>query len=200
LAQLGGASALIDAFMSVIMGLVALVAAVYAVQATLRLRTEEIAYRAEPILATNIGRIHWAVSHLVFAVVGSAVMLAVAGLGAGIAYGSQIGDVGGQISAVLGNAMVQLPATLVVAGIAMALFGLAPRFVVGSWAALTMFLLLGQLGPALQLPQWLMDVSPFTHVPKLTQQVSAMPLVWLSVVAVVLGVAGLAGFRRRDVG
>jgi ABC-2 type transport system permease protein len=198
--QLGGASTLIDAFMSAIMGIVALVAAVYAVQSTLRLRAEETTYRAEPLLATNVGRIRWAASHLVYPVAGSAVMLTVAGLGAGIAYGVQVDDVGGQVSSVLGNALVQLPATLVVAGIALALFGLAPRYVIGSWVALTIFLLLGQLGPILQLPQWLMDLSPFTHIPKLTAQVSAAPLIWLSVVAVVLGVAGLAGFRRRDVG
>ncbi|MEV4311249.1 ABC transporter permease [Actinocrispum sp. NPDC049592] len=198
--QLGGVSTLIDAFMSAIMGIVALVVSVYAVQATLRMRAEETNFRAEPLLATNTGRIRWAASHLVYPLVGSAVMLTLAGLGAGIAYGIEIDDVGGQVGSVLGNALVQLPATLVVAAIALALFGLAPRFVILSWAALTVFVLLGQLGPILQAPQWLMDVSPFTHVPKLTQQVSAGPLIWLSVVAVVLGVVGLVGLRRRDIG
>jgi ABC-2 type transport system permease protein len=133
-------------------------------------------------------------------VVGALLMLVVAGLAMGIAYGSQVGDVGGQLWSLLKTALVQLPATLVVAGIAVALFGLAPRYVIGSWAALTLFVLLGQLGPLLQLPQWAMDVSPFTHVPKLAADVTAAPLVWLSVVAVVLGAAGLVGFRRRDIG
>ncbi|TCO64437.1 ABC transporter permease [Actinocrispum wychmicini] len=200
LAQMGGSTAIVDAFMSAMMGLVALVAAVYAVQATLRLRAEETTYRAEPVLATPVGRIRWATSHLVFATVGALLMLLVAGLALGIAYGIQVDDVGGQLGSVLKTALLQLPATLVVAGIAMALFGLAPKYVIGGWAALTLFVLLGQLGPILQLPQWAMDVSPFTHVPKLTSAVTATPLVWLSVVAVVLGVAGLVGFRRRDVG
>jgi ABC-2 type transport system permease protein len=200
IAQLGGASVMIDAFMSAIMAIVALVAAVYAVQATLRLRSEETTYRAEPVLATNVGRTRWAISHLVYAVVGSAVMLTAAGLGAGIAYGAAVDDISGQLPNVLGNALVQLPATLVVAGIAMALFGLAPRYVIGSWAALTVFLLLGQLGPLLQLPQWAMDISPFSHVPRLSSEVTAAPLVWLTVVAVALGAAGLVGFRRRDIG
>nr|WP_042184489.1 ABC transporter permease [Kibdelosporangium sp. MJ126-NF4]CEL16335.1 ABC transporter membrane-spanning protein [Kibdelosporangium sp. MJ126-NF4]CTQ94259.1 ABC transporter membrane-spanning protein [Kibdelosporangium sp. MJ126-NF4] len=198
--QMGGQSALIDAFMSAILGIIALVASIYAVQATLRLRSEETAVRAEPVLATGVSRWRWALSHLVFAVIGAAVMLVVAGFAMGLAYGVSVGDVGGQLGDVMEAALVQLPATLVVAGIAMALFGLAPRYVIGSWAALTVFWLLGQLGPMLRVPQWLMDVSPFTHVPKLLSDVSAAPLVWLSVVAVALMAAGLAGFRRRDIG
>jgi ABC-2 type transport system permease protein len=44
-----------------------------------------------------------------------------------------------------------------------------------------------------QLNQWLLDVWPFTHVPKLPGgAVSATPLVWLAA-------AGLAGLRRRDI-
>jgi ABC-2 type transport system permease protein len=198
-AQMGGTAALIDAFMSAILGIVALVVAAYAVSATLRLRAEETSVRAEPVLATGVSRTRWALSHLVFAVVGALVMLVAAGLGLGLAYGISVDDVGGQLGSVFRAALVQLPATLVVAGIAMALFGLAPRFVVGSWAALTLFFLLGQLGPLLQAPQWLMDVSPFTHVPKLLGDVSAAPLVWLSVVALALMIVGLAGFRRRDI-
>jgi ABC-2 type transport system permease protein len=196
---MGGTAALVDAFMSAILGIVALVVAAYAVSATLRLRAEETSVRAEPVLATGVSRTRWALSHLVFAVVGALVMLVAAGLGLGLAYGISVDDVGGQLGSVFRAALVQLPATLVVAGIAMALFGLAPRFVVGSWAALTLFFLLGQLGPLLQAPQWLMDVSPFTHVPKLLGDVSAAPLVWLSVVALALMIVGLAGFRRRDI-
>ncbi|MFC0115983.1 ABC transporter permease [Kibdelosporangium aridum] len=198
--QMGGKSAMVDAFMTAILGIIALIASAYAVAATLRLRAEETAVRAEPVLATNVSRVRWALSHLVFAVVGAAVMLIAAGLAMGVAYGISVDDVVGQFGNVLEATLVQLPATLVVAGIAMALFGLAPRYVIGSWAALTVFWLLGQLGPILQVPQWLMNVSPFTHVPKLLSNISAGPLIWLSVVAVVLMAAGLAGLRRRDIG
>ena len=69
------------------------------------------------------------------------------------------------------------------------------------WAALVAFLLLGQLGPILELPQWAMDISPFTHTPKLPGgDLSALPLVSLTLVAAALVAAGLVGFRRRDIG
>ena len=61
--------------------------------------------------------------------------------------------------------LVQIPATLVLGGLAVALFGWLPRFTSLAWAALVVALLLGQLGQLLQLPQWLMDVSPYTHMP-----------------------------------
>ena len=57
------------------------------------------------------------------------------------------------------------------------------------------------LGASLQLSHWVLDVSPFTHTPKLPGgMVSAAPLVWLSAIAVALPVVGLLGLRRRDIG
>jgi ABC-2 type transport system permease protein len=57
------------------------------------------------------------------------------------------------------------------------------------------------LGPTLRLAQWIQDISPFTHVPKLPGgAVSAVPLAWLALIAVLLAAAGMAGLRRRDIG
>jgi ABC-2 type transport system permease protein len=52
----------------------------------------------------------------------------------------------------------------------------------------------------LDLPQWLRDVSPVEHVPLApAEDVQALPLVSLVVVAAVLLAAGVAAFERRDV-
>jgi ABC-2 type transport system permease protein len=102
---------------------------------------------------------------------------------------------------VLGAALVQVPATWVLAGVTLILFGLAPRFTAVAWGVLGGCLLLGQLGPVLKLAQWAMDLSPFTHVPKLPgSALSAAPLVGLTAVAASAAAVGLAGFRRRDIG
>jgi ABC-2 type transport system permease protein len=53
----------------------------------------------------------------------------------------------------------------------------------------------------LQVSHWVLDISPFTHAPRLPGgTVSATALAWLCGVALVLGAAGLAGLRRRDIG
>lgn len=201
LSRMGGTSGLANAYLAAIFGIMGLVVACYTVQATLRLRAEESAGRLEPLLATRTGRIRWALSHLVFAVVGTAALLVVAGAAGGLAYGAQISDVGGQVPRLLGAAMVQLPAAWVLAGLGAALFGLAPRLAPLTWAGLIACLVLLELGALLNLSQWIVDASPFAHVPKLPGSAfSITPVLWLTAVAAALGAVGLAGFRRRDIG
>ena len=61
--------------------------------------------------------------------------------------------------------------------------------------------LLALFGQVLQLSHWVLDVSPFTHAPRLPGGiVSVAPLLWLGLVAVALTAAGLAALRRRDIG
>ena len=198
--RIGGREGLVDAYLVSVMAILGLIAAAYAIQATLRLRTEEAAGRAEPVLATAVGRLQWAGSHLMFAVLGPAVVLLISGLFAGLTYGASIGDVGGQVPRVIGAAAIQLPAVWVLAAIAVAFVGLLPRLAAVSWGALVLCLLIGLVGTAIQLNHWLLDLSPFTHVPHLPGgDVAALPLISLLVIAVLLGGAGLVGLRRRDI-
>jgi ABC-2 type transport system permease protein len=198
--RIGGQSALTDAYLAAIMSLAGLAAAGYAVSGALRLHGEESARLAEVVLVTPTGRLRWAASHLAVVLAGTAVVLAAAGIGAGLGYGLRAGDPGTQVPRLLGAALAQLPAALVVAAVAVALFGLVPRWAVaGGWTALALATLAALLGPALRLPQWLADLSPFSHVPRLPgTPASAPPLIWLSAVALGLAAAGLAGLRRRD--
>ena len=177
-----------------------MLAAGYAIQAVLRLRAEEAELRAEQVLATATPRVGWAGSHLVVAAVGAAVVLAAGGLLAGLAHGLRAGDVGGELPRVLGGALVQLPAVWVLAAVGVLLFGLLPRLVVGAtWAALAVVLFITVFGEALQFDRWLLDLSPFAHLPRLPAAAfTATPLAWLVATAAVLAAAGLAAFRRRD--
>ncbi|MEV0648585.1 ABC transporter permease [Phytomonospora sp. NPDC050363] len=198
IAKLGQGS-LIEIYMDMVMGIVALIVSVYSIQAALRLRAEETGLLAEPVLATAVGRVKWAASHLVFAVLGPALLLLVGGLVMGLIYGLAIDDVGGQITTSVKSSLVQLPAVWVLTGFALLLFGFLPRLIAAAWAALVVFVLLGQLGPILELSQGAMDVSPFTHIPKTGGDTfSAVPLIWLVAIALILCAAGLFGFRRRD--
>ena len=198
--RMGGRTGIVDAYLVSVLGILGLLAAGYAIQATLRLRAEEAAGRAEPVLATAVGRLQWAASHLVFSVLGSALALVAAGLTVGLTYGLSSGDTGRQLSRVLEGALVQVPAVWVLAAVAVALAGLAPRFAAVAWGALGACVLLLLVGAALQLDQWIMDLSPFTHLPKVPgAALSATPLVLLLAVALALGGAGLAGLRRRGI-
>jgi ABC-2 type transport system permease protein len=199
--RLGGQAAITNAYLAALMLLAGLGAAGYATSAVLRLRAEETGGLAEPLLATAVGRVRWGLSHLAVAVLGSAVLLAAAGLEAGLGYGLRAGSAGSQAARMLGAAMAQLPASLVIAGVAVALVGLWPgASVAGAWTALGAVVVTDLFGQALQLSHWVLDISPFTHTPRLPGgTVSAAPLLWLCLAAFALSAVGLAGLRRRDV-
>lgn len=195
----GATGSLTDSFLAMIVGIIAMVSALYAVQATLRLRSEESAGRAEPLLATGLSRIRWVGSHLAVALVGGSLVLVVSGLGLGASAAVSGGDTG-MLTGVLGAALVHLPALWVTVGVAVALVGLVPRAAAVAWLVPVYALIVGTLGGLLQLPDWLADLSPFTHVPQLPgADLTWTPLIILTVVAAALIGLGLLAFRRRDV-
>jgi ABC-2 type transport system permease protein len=199
--RMGGQAALADAYLAANLGILALVASGYAIQAGLRMRTEETSLRAEPLLAAAVGRVRWATSHLTLALLGPSLAIVAGGLTIGLAHGLATGDLGRELPRVLGGAVAQLPAVWMLAGLAAALFGLLPRLTAVSWGALGLFFFIGWLGPVLQLDQWVMNVSPFTHMPNLPGgELHAAPLLWIVGIAITLTIAGLSGFRCRDLG
>jgi ABC-2 type transport system permease protein len=200
LTSMGGASGITDAFFAAVLGLLSVLASAYGVQAALRLRAEESAMRAEPVLATGIRRSTWALSHLVIALLGTAWLVVVMGVVAGLAHGAQTNDMAGAFGRVVEAALVQIPATWVLVGLVAALFGLLPRLSSLAWVLLVGFLLLGEFGSLFELNQAVMDFSPYAHVPKLPGgAMSWPPLLWLAGIAAALVLVGLAGLRRRDV-
>ncbi len=198
-ARLGGSAGLIDSFFAGVMTIIGLIASAYAVQATLRLRAEETSGRAEPVLATATSRLRWAASHLAFGLLGPALALLASGVTAGLAYGIAVGDVGGQVPRLIGAAMVQLPAVWLLAAITIAIFGLFPRLSPVAWAGPAICILIGFTSAGVQLDEWVKDISPFSHLPQLPGgSTEAGPLITLVAIAVVLGLVGLVGLRRRD--
>jgi ABC-2 type transport system permease protein len=76
-----------------------------------------------------------------------------------------------------------------------------PRWSVGvSWALVVVCVFVGPMfGPSLGLPGWLLDVSPFSHVPNAPAvAVTAAPLLGLTLTCVLLGAVGVLALRRRD--
>jgi ABC-2 type transport system permease protein len=201
LERMGGKSVLSDVFLAGELGLAGIIISAYAISAALRMRSEEASLRSEPVLATGVSRLRWATSHLVFALLGPTAAMAVSGLVAGLAHGANTGNIGHELPRVLAGALVQLPAVWLLTALTVAAFGLLPRLAATvGWVALSICLLLGQVGALLRLNQWILDVSPFTHIPRIPGgSVPATPLLTLTALAAILIAVGLAAFRRRDI-
>ncbi|MET8324722.1 ABC transporter permease [Streptomyces sp. NPDC005181] len=191
--RMGGQAGLTDAFLAAMVSMLGMVAALYIVASVLRLLGEETAGRAEPVLAGGVGRIGWAAGHLVVAFGGAALIMMVGGLGLAAGYGHEL-------PAVLGASLVQLPAIWLLGGLAVLLYGALPKAAVASWGVVGICLALGWIGPAVNVPQPVMDLSPFSHLPKLPgTEMQWLPALSLTAGAVVQVAAGLGALRRRDV-
>jgi ABC-2 type transport system permease protein len=198
--MMGGSQAIIDAFISVYLGLGALAVGFFAVSMVMRIHTEEVAGRAGLLLSTATARGSWASAHLGVAVVGAIAIMAALGAtmgaGLGLVGGTGLSDVGPVTATALGA----VPAVLFVAGLTMLIVGVWPRLVMLAWVLMAAFAVIGELGPILGLPDRVLDLSPFAHVPRLPGDTR---LTWsigvLLAAAVVMVVLGLFGLRRRDV-
>jgi ABC-2 type transport system permease protein len=198
--RLGGQAAITNAYLAALMLLAGLVAAAYAVSAVLRLRAEETGNRADPVLATATSRVRWALSHLAVAAAGTVLLLAVAGTATGLGYGLRAGSPGPQAARMLGAAMAQLPASLTLAAVAALAFGLLPDAAIpAAWTAVGLAVAISLFGPALQVSHWILDISPFTHIPRLPgAPVTPAPLLWLSLTTLTLSALALTTLRHRD--
>ncbi|WP_347353819.1 polyketide antibiotic transporter [Intrasporangium sp.] len=200
LRQLGGnAGSLSDIYLGAEINFLAIGAAAYGISAALRLRSEEVEGHAEQVLATRTSRPALLGSHALVALGGSALLLVVTGVGMALSYGPAAGGVGATLAHLLPSALAPIPAVWVCVGLALVVFGALPRLVVLAWAALTAFLVVGEFGSILRLPQAVVDLSPFVHasVPP-GGSASGVPLVALLLVAAALAVTAVGAFRRRD--
>ncbi|NKY55478.1 ABC transporter permease [Nocardia flavorosea] len=198
--RMGGTDSLEDSFVSYAFTMLGIAGAAYAISAALRMFAEENGHHAESVLSGAVGRIRWVASHLVFALGGPVVIMLTAGLLGGLAYGIAAGDIGATLPAMLAAALVQLPAIWFFAAVTVALFGLVPRWTPVAWGLLTAAIAVFLLGSISGAPQWLRNLEPFSHAPKVPGvEYSVTPTLLVTAFAALLLVVGLTGLRGRDV-
>jgi ABC-2 type transport system permease protein len=195
----GGAAQVVDSYLALTIRMSALIAAAYGVSSALRMRAEETSGRAEPILATATSRLAWLAAHLSVALAGSALALAAAGLGEGLAYGLTVSDAG-QVPRLIGVALAYVPAVWLVVAVAVLAIGWLPRLAaVPAWLAVGYCAVVALFADSFDLPGWTQRASPFSHTPRVPLAVlTATPLLLLGACAAVLMALGYAGLRRRD--
>lgn len=193
-----GQASLTDSYLATSLLITALLAVGPGLQIAVRLRSEETAERAEVMLATPVSRWAWVGSHLTAALATSGLALALGGGGLGVAY-MLVGGGARQVPRLFGASLAYLPAVWLLVALAVALFGLAPRWTGGAWVGLAVAFTIGMFGPMLDLPTWVMDLSPFQHTPAVpADALRVLPLAVLTAVTAGLIALGLARFRARD--
>jgi ABC-2 type transport system permease protein len=201
IALLGGSENLIDSYLGFSMTLFGVMAAGYAVQAMQKLRSEEANDRLELILAGSVRRRSWLLSHVALVVIGSIVILVISGLVAGVTHGIMSDDLNSQAFRLLEAGVVQLPVVFVFIALVALLFALLPQWSIAfSWGLFAGSYIIMQLGSLLKLPDWVMNLSPFTHIPAVpAEDIAWHPLIIMVTIALTMLVAAVILFRRRDI-
>jgi len=162
-------------------------------------RTEEVSGRLESTLARPVSRWRWLGGHLVLTALSTALVAVASGVGLWVGVAVTDADVsfGDAMKAMLNP----LPAAAVFAGLAVLAFGAIPRLAVGlSVTATVVAYLLEALGPGLDMPDWMLSLSPFHHLATVPAEpfAASAALVMLAI-ACGLALAGYVLFNRRDV-
>lgn len=194
----GGSGEIVDEYFAMVALLLGLLAAGFAASTVLRLRGEETSGRAEVLLVAGVPRRRWMIGWLAVTTAATVGLAVCGAIGAAVAEAMSTGDAS-QLPRIFGAMLVPLPAVAVIAGLAAALAGLAPRVQHATWAVVAWAFVTGWFGDLLELPGWAIDLSPFSWVP----EAPAEPMGWAAwlvtlAVAAVLTVAGVEGLRRRD--
>ncbi|WP_083259493.1 ABC transporter permease [Cellulosimicrobium cellulans] len=197
--ELFGEADMVAGFVGVMTVFLALAVGGFAVASALRVRAEETSGRAEPVLATATSRAGWLGGQLAVTALGALVLLLVAGLALGLgALSVGVSDPG--LGEYVLAALAYSPAVLALVGVVWLFLGWRPGLVGLAWVVLAWAFVVGMFGGLLDLPDAVMGLSPYWHVPQLpADQVDGTGLAALSAVAVALLALGFAGFRRRDV-
>ncbi len=197
LAQAEGAS-LNDLFLATLLSYFALLATGYGMSAVLKLRSEETLGRLELLLSCPKSRRSWMLSHLLFALVGSLVVMVAAGVGLGLTY-SLPGGGSEQLPRTLLASFAYFPSVAVLVGVTAALFGLAPRVGQGVWVVMIYTVFIAIFSQVINLPSWIRDLSPLHHVAAVpAEATNYRGLGILLAISIGLLAVGLAGFDRRD--
>lgn len=188
---------LTSAFIVTILRLVGIIAAVPGVQILLKLRSEELDGRLEPVLAGALHRARYLAAHAALALAAPAVFVLLAGLLiAALAAGAGIGVSFG--STVL-QAAATIPAVWTVVALAVAVVGARPHVSLAAWVGVFASFALTVLGPTFKLPDPYLAISPFWHVPGVSAGGAGWGgLAWITLVTALFLMVGFAGFRRRD--
>jgi ABC-2 type transport system permease protein len=200
-ATFGGEAGLLGAYRTSMIQMAGMAVAIYVVQLLLRLRGDEAQGTLEPVLGTSVTRLRWLGAYAANALAGASLLVLAFAVSMAATGGRVLGDTGSQLRDLVGAALVQLPAIGVVGATVVAAVVVVPRVSVGlSWALLVAAIMVGPLfGPSLELPAWLQNLSPFSHVPNAPAvAVTAAPLVGLTVVCAALGLGAALAYRRRD--
>lgn len=197
--ELSTGASITDSYLATMVLILGLTAGAFAVWAAGHPGAGEDEGQLDLVLAGPVSRTWSLLADVAATVLASTVVLVAAGLG--LAVGQALATDPTDAVTAFTAQLAYLPAVLTLAGVVVLIGGWLPRWTWVGWVLLAFCFVIGWLGNLLDPPQWVVDLSTFSHTPRVPiESASGWALPVLGAVSVALVVLGLLGFRRRDVG
>ncbi|MGM0847066.1 MAG: ABC transporter permease [Bacillota bacterium] len=190
---------LTEQFLAKIMSIVAMISTVPALLVLFKLKGEEKAQRTEHLLSRAVSRTRLLGSYLALSIIVAVIMQGAAAVALGAAANAMLEN-SIKFSIFIEAGMVHLPAMLILISLAVLLVGFLPRFTGLAWLYLGYSFFVVYLGGMFQFDEWVGNISPFAHIPQLPiEEMNFLKVSLLTVIAIIISGAGLAGYNRRDI-
>ncbi|MCC6269789.1 MAG: ABC transporter permease [Microbacteriaceae bacterium] len=194
----GGSANILDGLFGMFVMMNAVLVAAFVLNSADSIRAAESAGRVEMQWSSAISRIRWAASRMAVPAVWSLVLLAASGVALGITFEASTGT-SGQVGRFFLASIAYWPTSLLVIGIVVLCAAVIPRAASAvTWGLYGVVAILSMFGELFGLPDWVINNTPFTAIPRLDTDFTLLPLIVITAIAVIAGGVGLWVLRNRD--
>jgi len=189
---------LLDPIIALLTVLMSMLTVVPALLILFRVKTEEVNQRTEQVYSRAVSRPYNLLGYVLLAVLASCVFQFLYAFGVWVAAAFVMPNPVSFATLIIA-ATSFLPAIWVFVGLGALLVGMSPRLAPLCWVLLGASFVLVYVGRVLTLPDWVMTLSPFGALPLYpTEDLSALAMVVLTLIALVLCLFGLLFYRNRN--
>lgn len=190
---------LTEQFIPFLMVIMTMISAIPVISATLKVRSEEKHEYMEHLLVRAVSRYRIMANYLLIAFITSVTVCFLTAVGFWSASSSVL-DNPIAFATFLKASMVYLPALWIMMGVGAFLVGFFPSLTSLAWVYLGYCFFASYFGQLIDLPEWMGKLTPFGYIPRLPlEDMDWSNVITLTIVAIVLVVGGLIGYRRRDI-
>ncbi len=186
-------------FVTLLIQIMSIFTAVPAVLIILKLKKNEKLGLMENFYSRAVSRNKIMGDYTIIAFLSTIIMQGSIGLGL---YATSIGVMEHNLvfESIIAEVFVYLPAIWFIVGLSLLLVGVWPKSTSLVWFYIVFTFMVLYLGNVLDFPEWLNNLSTFTHIPQISQDIIRWTSIYaLSALALFLGFVGFAGYNKRDI-
>ncbi|MCP1102874.1 ABC-2 type transport system permease protein [Aequitasia blattaphilus] len=189
---------LIDQFITLLVAVMSMIAAIPVISFMNRISSEERHGYAEQILTKSVSRGAQFFAYLIPTLAVSVVFQLLTALGFYVA-GSAVSDEIPSLKQFVQASLAYLPAFFVIIGVAGMLIAFLPGKTSLSYLYLGYSFFAVYFGELIKLPEWMKKLTPFGHVSRYpVEEIKVLPLVIMTLLGVGLLAISSIGYRKRD--